>query len=165
MGAIHPAEEITCSVDKNPQEYKRLCQEYGVRDDIRYVWHQPIPKFWLVNGLRSLKLVFEENGTKERQDLSAQATFDSKVGMEKWFANATYAGQEISYPTPRGGLRSALDKLPPQVFQWGFWDATWFTSPYLLILQKKGLDLSHGRLLLIFEREGDTPLEVELPQR
>lgn len=159
-----PSEEIICSSEKNPQEYQRLCKEREIRDDIHYFSPSPIPSLWLANGLRSLKLVCEERQTKTRHDLSAQATFDSPVGMDRWFTNARYAGEEILYPDYYEVLRSTLDKMSERAFLWGFWNVDRLAHPYLLVLQKKGIDLSQGRLLLIVEREGDAPLEVELPQ-
>lgn len=37
--------------------------------------------------------------------------------------------------------------------------------PDRLFLNKAGIDVTKGKLLLILEREGNQPLEVELPQK
>lgn len=164
-----PGEEIIITENLQGEEYQRLRKEYGIRDDIHYFSPSPIREFYLARGVSSISLVLEDNQAKARQSLSDRTTLDTKVGMERWFANPEYAGEEIIFPKLGGHLRVQLDKISPIAFQWGIWYSPWEgdkppREDYRLILNRKGVDITQGRLLLIVEREGDTPLEVELPQ-
>ncbi len=170
-----PLVEVACSETKAVDECKSLCSTYGIRDDITFYSPNPIPKLYLAQGIRSISVWLEDVQTKERRDLSDKVTIECKAGMQTWFADPKLAGEKLLYPrSPRGQLRGTLSQLSGVDLRWGFWSSDYkehssdykeHNTPDRIFLNKAGIDVTKGKLLLIFERKGNQSLEVELPQK
>ena len=167
-GIQMPLVEVACSETKAVEEYKSLCSTYGIRDDINFYSPNPIPKLYLAQGIRSISVCLQDTQTKERRDLSDKVTIECKAGMQTWFADPKLAGEKLLYPrNPWGQLRGTLSQLSGVDLRWGFWSSDYKEHNTLdrIFLNKAGIDVTKGKLLLILEREGNQPLEVELPQK
>ena len=116
----------------------------------------------------SLSVWLEDAQTKERRDLSDKVTIECKTGMQTWFTDPELAGKDLSYPrNPWGQKRCTLSQRSGIDLRWGFWSSDYkeHNTPDRIFLSKVGIDVTKGKLLLILEREGNQPLEVELPQK
>ena len=160
--------EVACTETKAVDEYKRLYSTYGIRDDVSFFSPSPIPKLYLAQGIRSISVWLEDAQTKVRRDLSDKVTIVCKTGMQTWFTDPELAGKDLSYPrNPWGQKRFTLSQLSGVDLRWGFWSSDYkaLNTPDRLFLNKAGIDVTKGKLLLILECEGNQPLEVELPQK
>ena len=110
----------------------------------------------------------EDAQTKVRRDLSDKVTIVCETGMQTWFTDPKLAGEKLLCPrSPRGQQRGALSQRSGIDLRWGFWSSDYkeHNTPDRIFLSKVGIDVTKGKLLLILEREGNQPLEVELPQK
>ena len=152
-------------------KYHRLYQDYGIVGQITYVSQVPIPHVIFATRLRSLRVIFVDRKSGDLLDSSPQMKLDYPLYMRSTITEPIKSNEtERSFPplSEQKPQLVTLSSLGVEDLRWGFWqveEGSTKPCPAKLLVEVAGIDVTKGKLLLILEREGNQPLEVELPQK
>lgn len=158
------------SPSSHPEIYHRLYREYGIAETT-YTSHAPIPEVFYAEGIRGLRVAYEGRADHHRTDLTSSASLVYPEYLRLYLTVPLGAEREVIRLPGYSSMRDkivGLEELTQVDLRWIFWifkHPSSVSHPVRLYVGMSGLDLSQGRLLLLVERQGDSPLEVELPQK
>ena len=138
---------------------------------ITYVSHAPISRIIFATGLRSLRVIFVDRKSGDQLDLSPQTKLAYPLYMRSTITEPIQPNEtERSFPplSEQKPQLVSLSSLGVEDLRWVFWqveEGPTKPRPAKLLVEVAGIDVTKGKLLLILEREGNQPLEVELPQK